>query len=322
MITFRKAAVLGATGPTGIHLTTGLRGRVPAIRVVSRSSRNLERAFPESDLERTAADVLKEGEALRAIEGCDLVFDCIGLPSELMDRHPGVAANVAAAVTRTGARLVQISSYWAYLPIVRLPLDESHPREGGPPWVRYRREAEDVLQRSGAAVVNLPDFYGPNVHTSVLENALRNAVDGKPMNWIGAADVPREHVFVPDAMRIAVDLAHREEAYGERFLFSGGGPLTGRRAAELAAEHLGRDVKLRAASPWLLRLVGIFDKELRGFLPMVPHYVEPLSFDAGKLRTLLGTFETTPYERGIGETLAWLGSAPRGDVSALPLPIE
>ena len=69
------------------------------------------------------------------------------------------------------------------------------------------------------------------------------------MNWIGASDVPREHVFVPDAMRIAIDLAHREEAYGERFLFSGGGPLTGRRADEFAAEHMGRDVKLRAASP-------------------------------------------------------------------------
>ncbi len=308
MITFRKAAVLGATGPTGIHLTARLRGRVPAIRVVSRSSRNLERAFPGSDLERTAADVLNEGEALRAIGGCDLVLDCIGLPSELMDRHPIAPANVAAAVTRTGTRCVQISSYWAYLPIVRLPLEESHPREGGPPWARYRREAEDIFQRAGAAVVNLPDFYGPHVHTSVLQNALRDAVKGNPMNWIGAADVPREHIFVPDAMRIVVDLAHREEAYGQRFLFPGGGPLTGRRVAELATEHLGRPAKLRAAAPWLLRFVGLFNRDLRGFLPMVPHYVQPLSFDVGKLRTLLGTFETTPYERGIGETLDWLSS--------------
>jgi nucleoside-diphosphate-sugar epimerase len=308
MISFRKAAVLGATGPTGIHLTSRLRGRVPAIRVVSRSSRNLEKAFPEPDLERVAVDVLEEDGAGRAVEGCDLVFDCIGLPSAIMDRHPKVAENVATAVSETGARCVQISSYWAYLPIVRLPLDESHPREGGPPWVRYRRAAEDALQREGAAIVHLPDFYGPNVHTSVLQNSLRDAVEGKAMNWIGGADVPREQSFVPDAMRSVADLAHREEAYGERFVFPGAGPLTGRRVAEIACERLGRTVKLRAAAPWLLRTVALFDADLRSFLPMVPHYTKPMSFDAGKLRTLLGKVETTPYERGIAQTLEWLGA--------------
>lgn len=307
MIPFRKAVVLGATGPTGIHLTSRLRGRVPAIRVVSRSSGNLERTFPEADLERVAQDVLDEGGALRAMEGCDLVFDCIGLPSELMDRHPKVAENVAAALAKTGARCVQISSYWAYLPIVRLPLDESHPREGGPPWVLYRRAAEDALQSAGAAIVQLPDFYGPHVHASALQNALRDAARGKPMNWIGAADVPREHIFVPDAMRAVVDLAHREQAYAERFLFPGAGPLTGTRLLEIASGHLGREVKLRAAAPWLLRLVGLFNAELRSFLPMVPHYVTPLSFDASKLRVLLGALETTPYERGVPRTLDGLG---------------
>lgn len=305
MISFRKAVILGATGPTGIHLTSRLRGRLRA-SVVSRSSRNLEKTFPEGDLERVDEDVLEEGGALRAIEGCDLVFDCIGLPSELMDRHPGAAENVAAAVTKTGARCVQISSYWAYLPIVRLPLDENHPREGGPPWVRFRRAAEDALQSSGAAIVNLPDFYGPHVHTSVLQNALQDAVHGKPMNWIGAADAPREHIFVPDAMKTAVDLAHREEAYGERFVFPGAGPLTGRRLAEIAGGHLGREVKLRAAAPWLLRIVSLFNRELRSFLPMVPHYVRPMSYDASTLRALLGAPETTPYERGVPQTLDWL----------------
>jgi nucleoside-diphosphate-sugar epimerase len=281
---------------------------VPEIRVVSRSATNLERTFPETGLERVTADVLAEGAALRAIQGCDVVFDCIGLPSELMDRHPKVAENVSEALRKTGARAVQISSYWAYLPIVRLPLDESHPREGGPPWVVYRREAEDALQSAGAAIVHLPDFYGPHVHTSILQNALREAVDQKPMNWMGGADIPREHTFVEDAMKCVVDLAHREDAHGERFVFPGGGPLTGERLAAIASEHLAREVKLRAASPWLLRLVALFDAELRGFLPMVPHYVKPLSFDAGKLRALIGSRETTPYERGISRTLDWLGS--------------
>jgi nucleoside-diphosphate-sugar epimerase len=307
-LNFQKAAVLGATGPTGIHLVEALRLSVASLRVVSRSSSNLNRAFPRGDVERVAADVLDPEGTLGAIQGCDLVFDCIGLPSELMDRHPRVAENVATAVAKTGARCVQISSYWPYLPIVRLPLDETHAREGGPPWVRFRRAAEDMLQRAGAAIVNLPDFYGPHVHTSILANALRDAAQGRSMNWIGPADVAREHVFVPDAMKIVVDLAHRPEAYGERFLFPGAGPLSGTRLAEIASGHLGREVKLRAAAPWVLRIVALFNADLRSFLPMVPHYVTPLSFDAGKLRALLGPPSVTPYEQGIPKTLDWLAS--------------
>jgi nucleoside-diphosphate-sugar epimerase len=156
--------------------------------------------------------------------------------------------------------------------------------------------------------VNLPDFYGPHVHASVLQNALRDAVQGRAMNWIGAADVAREHIYVPDAMKAALDLAHHEEAYGERFVFPGAGPLTGKHLAEIASAHLGRAVRLRAAAPWLLRLVSLFNAELRSFQQMVPHYVRPLSFDSGKLRMLLGKVETTDYERGVGETLDWLRS--------------
>ena len=49
---FEKAGILGATGPTGIHLASVLRDRIPAVRVVSRSEKNLERLFPDATLER------------------------------------------------------------------------------------------------------------------------------------------------------------------------------------------------------------------------------------------------------------------------------
>jgi hypothetical protein len=31
----------------------------------------------------------------------------------------------------------------------------------------------------------------------------------KPVNWLGKADVQREHIYVPDAMRIAAAIGHR-----------------------------------------------------------------------------------------------------------------
>jgi nucleoside-diphosphate-sugar epimerase len=201
-----------------------------------------------------------------------------------------------------------VSSFWAYLPISQLPVNEEHPRRGGVDLVHWRREAEDILQDAGAAIINLPDFYGPHVHSSALQQPLQEAVEGKPMHWIGSAKTAREYVFVPDAMRTVAQLATRPEAYGERWIVPGAGPLTANDTAEIASNHLGRKVKVRAAGPVMLRIASLLVKPLRPFMPMVPYYVQPIAFDGSKLEALLGEQPVTPYTEGIGVTLDWLRS--------------
>ena len=305
-LSFQKAAVLGSTGPTGKHLVRELLDRGLPVRVVSRSEANLSRAFEGLQVERRAADLLDGAPTLRSVEGCDLVFDCIGLPLDRIAGHPVAARNIALAVKETGARCVHVSSFWAYLPLRHVPLSENHPREGGPLAVRMRREAEDILQSAGAAVVNLPDFYGPEVHTSMLQQALQEAVAGKPVNWIGSADTAREHVYVPDAMKTVAELAQRPEAYGERWVVPAAGPLTLTQTAAIIKSHLGAEIRARTAGPLMLRLVSLFSSELRGLMPLVPDYVKPLTYDGGKLTKLLGQVAATPYEQGIPLTLDWI----------------
>ncbi|HSN56877.1 MAG TPA: hypothetical protein VLT32_19560, partial [Candidatus Sulfomarinibacteraceae bacterium] len=101
-------------------------------------------------------------------------------------------------------------------------------------------------------------------------------------------------------------LAGRPEAYGERWIVPGAGPLTGTQAADLTGDALDREVKLRTAGPLMLRLVSLFVPSLRQFLPMIPYYVEPISYDGSKLRSLLGEQVVTPYKDGIRATVAWL----------------
>jgi hypothetical protein len=150
-----KIAIVGATGPTGIHLVTELRKSVATVRVIARSIDKLARLFPEAAVEKLSADILDADATLRAIDGCDIVYDCIGLPGDQMHLHPVTARNIAGALRHTRTRCVQVSSYWAYYPQVRTEMNESHLRSGGPPWVRYRREAEDVLCDASAAILYL-----------------------------------------------------------------------------------------------------------------------------------------------------------------------
>ena len=57
------AAILGATGPTGIDLANILHGQRVAVRVVSRSAANLQRAFGEPAFEKVVEDVLDANAA-------------------------------------------------------------------------------------------------------------------------------------------------------------------------------------------------------------------------------------------------------------------
>lgn len=304
----RCAAIIGATGPTGIHLARELVGRGTELRVVSRSAANLERAFAGLAVERTVADAVDADAVRRAIDGCEVVFDCIGLPAESMDLHPVTARAITGAAAAVGSRCLQVSSFWSYLPASTPSINEGSRREGGNKYIRMRREAEDIVTAAGGAVLQLPDFFGPEVRASSFQRLLEEAVRGDAVSWIGSPDIDRDYAYVPDAMRVAAELAGRAEAYGSRWVLGGSGALSARRAAEIAEGHLDKKLKLRAAPPWMLKIIGLFSAELRAFLPMVPHYAKPIAYDEGRLAELLGPIEHTVYAAAIPETLDWIAT--------------
>jgi nucleoside-diphosphate-sugar epimerase len=301
-----RIAVVGATGPTGAHLVDELLARGRRVRVVSRSLNRLERVFEGIEVEREAANALDPEATRRAIEGCDLVVDCIGLPPAKMDEHPSTARVLVDAARDAGARCLQVSSYWAFLPTDREVIDESSPRVGDHPYYRLRREAEDVMLAAGAAVVHLPDFFGPRVHTSTVQRALEEAAAGGPIRCIGSPGTRRDAGFIPDLMRSVADLAEHEKAYGTDWGLPGTGPVSSVELARLAGDHLGHEVAVKGAPPWLLKILGAFSPQIREAVPLVDHYARPVRYDTSKLRGLLGEPETTPYDRAVPVTLDWI----------------
>ena len=245
-----------------------------------------------------------------ALERCDLVVDCIGLPGDRMADHPVTARSIAQAVQRFGVRCIQVSSYWSFMPIKELPVSEHHPREGGPPWARLRRETEDILRDAGGAIIHLPDFFGPRVHTSTVQLGLIDAVNGRPLSWIGPVDVVRDYIYVPDAMTLVAELLTREEAYGDHWVVPGSGPVSAIQIASILTKLLNREIRIRAAPPWLLRMLSFFNKNLRGFMQVVPEYVKPISFDGAKLDRLLGRIARTPYEDALRDTIESIHGTP------------
>jgi hypothetical protein len=93
----------------------------------------------------------------------------------------------------------------------------------------------------------------------------------------------------------AADTLEPKEYFRQRLNPARSDPLTGAQVAEIAGRHLGRPVKLRTASVFMLRLVSLFSKDLRGFMQVVPDYVKPIAYDASRLEGLMGKAEMTSY---------------------------
>jgi hypothetical protein len=54
--------------------------------------------------------------------------------------------------------------------------------------------------------------------------------------------------------------------------------------------------------------MSLFNKDLRGFMQMVPEYLKPVSYDAARLEGLIGKPALTSYQAGVAATLEWLGT--------------
>lgn len=304
---FQRAAVLGAAGAVGRHLTPLLLELGTKVRVIGRNERRLRRAFEGGDVEVHPASAFRTEPLRQALDGCDLVIDCIGTPLSQMVDHPYAAETLARVLQPLGVPCVKVSTFWSYLPVRRLPIDENHPRRGGNAMIRARREAEDILTGAGAAVANLPDFFGPRVN-GMLQQALADAAARHPIRWIGSSKTPREYLYIEDAAQLVLALAQAQDVGGRRWVFPGAGEIDGRTVAHIAEQALGHRVALRSAPWWLLRAAAPFSRNLRDFGPMLRHYARPVSFDASDLRRRLGDAlpPLTPYESAISRTLKTL----------------
>ena len=89
-------------------------------------------------------------------------------------------------------------------------------------------------------IVRLPDYYGPTANqASYLGGTLEAIAKGKTGFFIGNMRVPREYVYLPDAAKMAVEIALHDHAYGQEWNIPGAGVISGSeivRLARMAAE--------------------------------------------------------------------------------------
>ena len=310
----QKAAIFGAAGAIGPWIAAELDQREIPVRVVGRVKSRLESVFGKlAHAEIFEADVSDLRSAGAAARGVDTIFYCVGLPYTAHSLHPTLMrTTLEAARAMQVQRLVLVSSVYAYGVPRTARVAETHPREPETQKGRYRKEQEDLVTQAHqdgclqTLIVRLPDFYGPGAKNALANLIFEGALSKKTANWIGPVNTLHEFVFVPDTGPVIVELASRDDCYGQTWNFGGPGAINTLDFITRVYRATGLAPKYRTAGRGVLKLLGWFNPLMRELVEMVYLQETPVILDDSKLLAKLGDVHKTPYDEGIREIIDWM----------------
>jgi nucleoside-diphosphate-sugar epimerase len=308
-------ALFGATGAIGRSIAKAVTAHGARYRVVGRSREALTAAFGDDPLAEIVTWNPDDAASVRAAAaGIDTIVYLVGVNYWQFELHPRLMQQTLEGAIAAGVqRFVLIGTVYPYGRPQTRPVREDHPRQPHTFKGRMRKAQEDRLLdahaagKIQAAVLRLPDFYGPGVDKSFLHAAFTAAVNGGVANMVGPLDTPHEFVFVPDVGPVVARLTSMPNAYGRVWHLAGAGVTTQRAIIEEIERQTGQRLRVRVAGKTMLRLLGLFNPFMREMVEM--HYLltDPLLMDDTALRGLLGSIHKTSYSDGVRECLAAVG---------------
>lgn len=181
-----KALVTGATGKVGHAIATALLARGEEVRALVRDPQRAAEVLP-AGAEPVRGDVTEPDSLPTAVEGCELVFNAMGIPeqwrpdpSEFERVNAQGSAGVARAAREAGVRrFIHTSTNDVFHADQGQSFDETmladYPK--GTVYERSKQHAEELVlaERDGMEVVilNPTGVYGPGPSSShTLENGL------------------------------------------------------------------------------------------------------------------------------------------------------
>lgn len=306
-----KVGLFGAAGAIGASVASALRAQERPYRVVGRSRKSLEAEFGSDPLAEIVTWNPDDPESVKAAaQGLETIVYLVGVPYWEFQLHPVVMRKTLEGARAAGvSKLLLIGTVYPFGRPQRERVDESHPREPHTFKGRMRKEQEDlVLGAHGkdglqTAILRLPDFYGPNLERSLLFRVFQSAIQGKRADLIGPIDTPHEFIFVPDVGPVVASLIDEPRAYGRAWNLAGAGVTTQQEMVKQIFTAAGHPPKIRIAGPWMVRILGLFDKFMKELVEMHYLHTTPVLLDDSALRGLLGEVRKTPYVEGIRQTV-------------------
>jgi nucleoside-diphosphate-sugar epimerase len=259
-----------------------------------------------------AADLLNRAEMQKAVEGSEVVYITVGFPYSYkvwQEKWPVLINNAIDVCSTEGCKLVFFENIYMYSKDALDGMTEEAPID--PPSKKGKVRAEIARKvmdahKSGkikALIARCADFYGPGIRKNGIlnETVIIPLNAGKKANWLGSADHKHSFTYTKEAGAATALLGNTEDAFGETWhLPTAPDPWTGQQWVEAVAERYGAEPKVRAAGPFMVGLMGLFNQPMRELKEMLYQYDRDYVFDSSKFEQRFGAHPTS-YKEGLDQ---------------------
>lgn len=310
----KRVVVTGADGFIGSHLTEALVERGAEVTAFcfynSFNSLGWLDTIPEATfslLKIFTGDVRDPNGVRESLRGAQVVFHLaalIGIPFSYHSPDSYVDTNVKGTLNVLQAardlrleRVLVTSTSEVYGTARRVPIDESHPRQGQSPYSATKIAADAIAEAFHRSfdlpVVTVRPFntYGPRQSArAVIPTILTQLLDGAERLKLGAVTPTRDLGYVTDTCAGFLALAECDAAIGRDVNVGTGEEISIGDLAKLLCEVTGRRAEIVTD-----------DARLRP----EKSEVERLLADASLLTTLTGWRPRVPLREGLKRTVEW-----------------
>lgn len=236
------------------------------------------------------------------------IFNCVNPPYHRWPQEwPPIAAALLHAAAESGAVLATLSNLYAYgAPTGPLtpetPLRAAYAKGivRGQMWLDAK--AAHDAGRVRATEVRASDFIGPTGF-SAINRLVPNIVAGKNVQLLGSPDSPHSWTYTVDVAKTLIAAAQNKAAWGRAWHVPTNPPRTQRQVVEELAKAAGvGPVKVSVVPNALLRLLGLFNPQMREVLITMYQFDQPFVIDDVATRKELG-LSPTPWDEVLHATV-------------------
>ncbi|MFC4618920.1 SDR family NAD(P)-dependent oxidoreductase [Camelliibacillus cellulosilyticus] len=311
----KTAIVLGATGGTGQVIVSELLNRGKEVIAFGRSESKLKALVKRHNFNQRLSyklgDIFDDQTIIDAAKEADVMFQCANVKyQEMEEKLHLLGESVMKAADILGKKIVIVDGIYVYGRQVAKG-DENHPKQPHTKKGKIRVEFERLIfsnkwKRAKALIVRLPDYYGATSQNSYLQPTLEGMATHKISVFIGNLKTRREYVYLPDAAKMIVNIAEKDDAYGENWNIPGGGLISGKEIIQMAREITGNRKIVIPLSKNAIRLIGLFDPFMREVVEIMYLTKEGFVLSGEKYEERIGKIPVTPFRDGLEETLRHL----------------
>lgn len=303
----KNAIVLGATGGMGFALVNELVSREVKVTAFARNERKLKDLYGgNKQINIFPGNAFNEENLVQAVEGNDIIFHAINLPyGDWRTDLPVLTKNIIHSAKVHSAKLAIVDNIYSYgknpgNKVRELTSKNPHTKKG-----KVRLEMESLYNSSNVPTIiaHFPDFYGPHVESSLLGFTLNKMIENKQAQFVGNKSIPREHLFTPDGAEALVNLAMNDNSYNQNWNIPATDVITGEEIIAIIRQLTNNYKKVSTVTRNMLRLVGLFNKQMREFVEMQYLNEDPVVLSGEKYEKYIGPLPKTPYKEGIKATI-------------------